>query len=253
MTLIADPIQLLAEAKREGIDTQVYQWGSYATYDQYRLPFRKTAPHLSTLGRTLDWGCGNGHFSYFLTRNGVQTVGYSFEDPPAPLKGSPRFEHVRGRAGEPVKLPFESASFDTVFSIGVLEHVHEFGGDQKASMQEVHRILKPGGTFFIYHLPNRYTWIEFVVRQLNRWLKNKKHQHSRLFTFGEFNRLLEGTSFELLASGRYNFLPRNELQKIPAIADTPAGARLIDWFDGLFAALLPWFCQNWYFVLRKRV
>jgi SAM-dependent methyltransferase len=254
MPIATDPIELMSEVQRGGLEKQADQWGSCATYAQYRLPFQKTAAYLKPTYRVLDWGCGNGHFSYFLTRNGIRTVGYSFEDPPAHVRNSPLFEHVRGRPNDPVSIPFGAESFDVVFSIGVLEHVHEVGGDQKASLAEIERILKPGGLFLCFHLPNRYTWVEFVVRQANRWLKMHMHQHSRLYTYAQFTELLKGMHFEILESGRYNFIPRNRLTILPpAMTDSRLGARLIDSIDGFFCALLPWFCQNWFFVLRKNV
>jgi SAM-dependent methyltransferase len=179
-------------------------------------------------------------------------VGFSFEDMPAHLRNAALFEHVRA-GKDPVALPFAAGSFDAVFSIGVLEHVHEAGGNPEASMKEIERIVKPGGFFFCFHLPNRYTWIEFMVRTVNRFFRTHLHQHSRLYSKAEFEQLLEGTSFEILESGRYNFLPRNQLNHLPAfMAESPAVARAIDALDGLLAAVLPWFCQNWYFLLKKR-
>ena len=252
MPLKIDPLELLSEVKTRGLEHQADQWGSYATYSQYRLPFRKTGPYLDPTFRVLDWGCGNGHFSNFLTQNGIRTVGYSFEDPPAHLRSSPLFEHVRGGTGDPVRIPFEANSFDVVFSIGVLEHVHESGGDQKSSLLEIHRILKPGGLFLCFHLPNRYTWIEFLVRKANKWFGLHMHQHTKLYTYSEFTALLKGMTFEMLDHGRYNIIPRNRLNKFPNwVADTRTGARMIDAIDSLWSMLFPWFCQNWYFILRK--
>lgn len=252
MPLATDPLELLSEIKTHGLVKQADQWGSYATFSQYRIPFRKTSAYLAAPARVLDWGCGNGHFSYFLTRNGIRTVGYSFDDPPAHLRSAPLFEHVRGRTSDPVTIPFEANSFDAVFSIGVLEHVHESGGDQKASLAEIHRILKPGGLFFCFHLPNRYTWIEFIVRQANRWLGTQMHQHTKLFNYARFTALMEGLTFEMLESGRYNIIPRNRLTKCPdVVVDSRAGARAIDALDHALSVLFPWFCQNWYFILRK--
>src|SRR5882724_9413482 len=174
MPVVADPIELLTEVKTSGLDKHALQWGSYATYSQYRVPFKKTGPYLSKIARALDWGCGNGHFSYFLTRNNIQTVGFSFEDMPAHLKNVSLFEHVRA-GKDPVALPFPAQSFDAVFSIGVLEHVHEAGGNPEASMKEIDRVLKTGGLFFCFHLPNRYTWIEFTVRTVNRFFGTHLH------------------------------------------------------------------------------
>src|SRR5690606_12891640 len=114
--------------------------------------------------KILDWGCGNGWFTYYLIKMGFKNVisyGYGWDSIDEAKRKIPEIKYVNGaehHLENPSKLPFEASSFDLVFSIGVLEHVHETGGDQLLSLNEIHRILKPGGTFFCYHLPNRLTW-----------------------------------------------------------------------------------------------
>jgi len=78
--------------------------------------------------------------------------------PPTYLARETLFEHRRGDPREPVILPFAADAFDLVFSVGVLEHVHEAGGDARGSILEIERVLKPGGHFLCFHLPNRYAW-----------------------------------------------------------------------------------------------
>ena len=51
---------------------------------------------------------------------------------------------------EQPRLPFDDASFDAVLSCGVLEHVPY----EEGSVREIARVLKPGGHFFVYQLPN---------------------------------------------------------------------------------------------------
>jgi len=218
---------------------------------QYRLAYLVTHNSVSAPARVLDWGCGNGHFSYFLTSQGLQTVGYSFDPPPDFLQQESLFKHVKAGT-DPVTLPFESGSFDAVFSIGVLEHVHEKGGDQKASVLELHRVLRKNGLFLCFHLPNRYTWIEFIVRRLNSLAGLHLHEHSRLFTYQSFAALLDGTSFQIEQHGRYNFFPRNIMGKLPpGLGDSPRFAGWVDAADSAFGKVFPFLCQNWFFVIRK--
>ncbi len=60
----------------------------------------------------------------------------------------------------PVTLPFESASFDAVLSLGVLEHVAHTG----ESLDELRRVLEPGGTLYVFKLPNRYSYLERLAK-----------------------------------------------------------------------------------------
>ena len=76
--------------------------------------------------------------------------------------------------------------------------------------------------------------------------------HRRSAAVGR-GRKRDGTAFEVLDYGRYNILPRNQMTKLPAfLANSRALARLIDMADNVLGALLPWFCQNWYFIMIKR-
>ncbi|OHB76677.1 MAG: hypothetical protein A2Z34_12080 [Planctomycetes bacterium RBG_16_59_8] len=239
--------------RRKRLTPHAKQWGSLAACAQYRLPYRKTAQYVREDFLCLDWGCGNGHFSFFLLQNGLQTHGYSFADPAAFLASENRFQHTQGLTSEPIALPYASETYDTVFSVGVLEHVHQTGGDQFRSVREIERVLKRGGLFLVYHLPNRFAWIEFLARSLNRLTKRKRHAHSRLFSARTVRDLIEGTSLEILESGRYNFIPRNMLNRFPpSLVNSPFVCRVIDAADDILSAMLPLFCQNWFFILRKR-
>jgi SAM-dependent methyltransferase len=108
----------------------------------------------------LDWGAGPGHLTYLLEHLGLATTYLDFDyDYPAfklalsRLKGEKRFIE------DPVKLPFEDSSFDAVVSFGVLEHVP----DPPGSVGEVMRVLRPGGIFFVYHFPNKYSYTEALA------------------------------------------------------------------------------------------
>ncbi len=244
---------LYAMATRRQLTSGIDQWGSLISTSQYRLPYVKTLATVPKSARCLDWGCGNGHFSFFLTESGYTTQAFSFQNTPAILSAQPLFTHAQGRPSDPFSLPYAPQTFDAVFSMGVLEHVHESGGDQARSVQEIERILKPGGLFLVFHLPNQYSWIEFLVRVLRRSTDTQKHAHSRLFTRQSFEALLVGTSFEVLSSGRYNAIPRNSFNRLPkALANTLLLCRIMDLLDDVFAALAPMLCQNWFFILRKR-
>jgi len=156
-------------------------WLSYARMAQYRLPYQKSQQYKAGIKKVLDWGCGNGHFSFFLCEQGFETIGYSYEAEPAYLSSLPNFKFAKGATDNPSRLPFADHEFDAVFSIGVLEHVHDLGGDQQRSVDEIFRILKPGAIFFIFHLPNKYTWIEFFVRLIKTTEINHQDDLRELF------------------------------------------------------------------------
>ena len=243
---------LYAEIRKAGLRDHVWQWQRYAVFCQYRRVFEVTGRYLRPGALALDWGCGNGHFSYFLARQGVRSVGYSFEAPPPFMAGEALFEHRRGDLSEPVKLPFGDSVFDLAFSIGVLEHVHEAGGNARLSILELERVLKPGGHFLCFHLPNRYAWGEHLKRALRR-LGAAVDFHGALYTTRTFGDLLHATTFELVEARRYGWLPRNSLRRLPAVmSDASASVAIFNGLDTALEHLLAPFCQNWAFVLVKR-
>jgi 2-polyprenyl-3-methyl-5-hydroxy-6-metoxy-1,4-benzoquinol methylase len=100
------------------------------------LPFRQ--------GRVLDLGCSIGYATAKLRRRGYQAVGV--DNSPRCIGWAnciyPEGEYLLCSAEE---LPLADASFDGILCLDVLEHVAE----ETATMREIRRILKPGGTLVI--------------------------------------------------------------------------------------------------------
>jgi SAM-dependent methyltransferase len=156
--------------------------------------------------RVLDWGCGLGQVSWLLARRGLAVTSFDikrFPDHGMVIDGD---QIVIGE--DPVLLPFPSASFDAVLSSGVLEHVV----DEKASLGEIKRVLKPGGFFFVYQLPQRYAYAELI----NRWRSRRWH-HPRRYTPRSVKTELEAAGFRVLAQRRANIFPKNLTGLPPAV------------------------------------
>jgi len=134
-----------------------------------------------------------------------------------------------------------------VTSIGVLEHVRQEGGDELKSLQEIRRILKPGGIFFCVHFPNRYSWIEAISRKIP-----SKHNHPFTFTRKDIRNLNGSADLELLDQGSYAMLPRNELARLPGNVKNSAWfVKSYNAMDRVLQSLFPMFTQNHYFVSKK--
>ena len=103
--------------------------------------------HIDWQGRdVLDLGCAGGFMAEALARRGAHVTGI---DPAADAIDAAR-AHAREsglRIGYDVgggeALPYESASFDAVVCVDVLEHV----ADLTKVLSEVARTLRPGGLF----------------------------------------------------------------------------------------------------------
>ena len=228
-------------------DFGLSQFDRLVSARQYAKAYELARRYVPKGSAVLDWGCGNGHMSFALDALGYATTAYSL-DPAPPVAGeTPGVRFVTGSMDDPARLPFDDGSFDAVFSIGVLEHVREVGGSESASLAEIRRVLKPGGTFICYHFPNRFSYIECIAQAVPG-----AHHHAYRFTRGDIRALCDETAFDLVEVRRYGAMPRNPWQVLPrAIADNRMVANIADVADAVLAALLSPLVQNYYFVARK--
>jgi 2-polyprenyl-3-methyl-5-hydroxy-6-metoxy-1,4-benzoquinol methylase len=157
-----------------------------------------------TPGRVLDWGCGHGQISDLLRLRGVDVVAYDYAAGSDPhvvrLEHFPEIEaHV---GGDPVLLPFDSDSFDTVVSCGVLEHVERPG----ESLRELHRVLRPGGRLLVYKLPNRFSYLEAIARRAGMYYHGAL-PNDRVYDRRSAVALLSANGFQVDDFRRTNLLP----------------------------------------------
>lgn len=108
------------------------------------------------LGRFLDFGCGRGGLvakvSYLCTEyHGVdvnpQAVEVARKDHP---------QHTFNAIDDSGRTPYPDDHFDTIALVEVIEHVP----DERQTLNEIARILKPGGTF-ILTTPHK-GWLTFL-------------------------------------------------------------------------------------------
>jgi 2-polyprenyl-6-hydroxyphenyl methylase / 3-demethylubiquinone-9 3-methyltransferase len=110
----------------------------------------------------LEVGCGGGLICEDLARRGVVMTGI---DPSAGALETAR-QHARQQGlghnihymeGFSEALPFADSSFSAIICLDVLEHV----GDVKKSIEEIARVLAPGGVF-VFDTINR-TWLARAI------------------------------------------------------------------------------------------
>lgn len=124
----------------------------------------------TTGGRCLEVGCGRGSISSYFAANGFDCVLLDYS---RHVLGTARdiFSRVGHRAdfvcGDANGLPFASDSFDVVVSIGLLEHFDNI----RTPLEEQIRVLKPGGTFLGYIVPENPGNIQKYFRWCNTILR----------------------------------------------------------------------------------
>ncbi len=120
-------------------------------------------------GKCLEAGCGRGNMSLYFAANGYEC---SLLDISANVIdiAKENFSNLNLKGtfyqGDAQSLPFEENTFDVVFSIGLLEH---FSDPEKVISEQL-RILKKGGVFIGYVVPERFFNVQTFFIPLNFFL-----------------------------------------------------------------------------------
>lgn len=254
-TVQGRPFTILQELRALPNAIRPLQFDSLITGAQYLPLYRLTRRYVAPGQHALDWGCGNGHFSYFLLRQKLNVRGFSLEPKDNALapyladRFGDAYGMTEGDPDNPVRLPFADRRFDFVFSIGVLEHVRETGGSERASLEEIARVLRPGGMFICGMLPKRYSWIEFLVGQMFKG----KHHHMFRYVRREVESLVDEAGLDLVDIGTHGFLPRNSFNHrwLKPISDRQALTRGFNAVDRALAKAASPIAQNFLFSARR--
>jgi ubiquinone/menaquinone biosynthesis C-methylase UbiE len=102
--------------------------------------------------RWLDLGCGHQMFASWMIAEEKELCGRANRLVGIDLdfEGMKKHQSIRDRVfGNLEQLPFPAASFDVVTANMVIEHL----GDPASVLEEIHRVLAPGGCF-VFHTPN---------------------------------------------------------------------------------------------------
>jgi SAM-dependent methyltransferase len=155
--------------------------------------------------RWLDVGCGRGELLELAGSNFSQATGC---DPSAGMLSS-NASFKAYKQPSPVELPFEDHSFDFVTAICVMHHVH--GDDRKLLVDEIRRVLIPGGwCCIVEHNP----WNP-VTRSIVK--RCPVDADAELLTAPQTLRLLEASGFLELRCKYFLYLPENLFHAFSAI------------------------------------
>ena len=102
--------------------------------------------------KILDFGCGSGLFVNELAEHGYQAYGLDISEEAV------KFGILQGRKNLGVidahKIDFPDNTFDAVFGMAVLEHLE----DESWALQEMQRVLKPGGVVILMVPAYMFLW-----------------------------------------------------------------------------------------------
>lgn len=176
----------------------------------------------------LDFGCGIGLQSYLLANMGYNIYGLeTVEDKSLDgfFKGKAgehkrtrdeSMKNVWGLIQNKVKvnfqfydgmhIPFDDESFNIVFTYAVIEHIPP--EELNNILKEIKRVLKEKGLFYIFQLPQRTSYTEFLARKLGM------ESHEYLWSYNTIKRLLENLGMEVIFFEKADMLINHPYQLV---------------------------------------
>lgn len=153
----------------------------------------------------LEVGCGAGYLATELARHRRHVVGVEVSE--VILNQARRHaadvEGVEFRLTSGLVLPLPDETQDLVYSVQVFEHLHE--RDVEQHLQEVHRVLRPGGNYWIL-TPNRK--FSASSSTCSSTPSRSPDVHLREWTYRELASLFRSTGFRRVRSPlRNNHFP----------------------------------------------
>lgn len=180
---MTDSLPLTGERTVPGIPHENY-W-----FQRHVVAYRFALARCAGLS-VMDAGCGEGYGAAMLSERASRVTGVELvPDVVAharaayPAERHPTVEFVEA---DLCRLPLPDGSFDSVVSFQVIEHLPDIGG----YLDEIHRVLRPGGEF-LCATPNRLTFTPDSATPVNPF-------HVKEFTAGELAECL-GSRFRVKA------------------------------------------------------
>lgn len=157
--------------------------------------------------RLLDLGCGDGTYSIAAFQRGARVTGVDISDAmldSARRRATACGASVEWRQASAESLPYDSGTFDIILAVTILCFVK----DPLQAVQEVSRVLRPGGSFVIGELGRYSSWA--LSRRVRGWLGSPRWRDAHFWTVGELQHLLHQAGFQIgTARGCVYYPPSN--------------------------------------------
>ena len=137
----------------------------------------------------LDVGCGTGVDLVRFARGGARATGVDIADSAIALARqnvAHRGLHAQLLVADGESLPFPAGHFDYVFAHGVAQYT----GNGRRLVEEVHRVLKPGGEA-VFQGYNRISWLNALSKLMKVDLEHEGAPVLHKYSPAEFRALVD--------------------------------------------------------------
>ncbi|MBN1223184.1 MAG: class I SAM-dependent methyltransferase [Candidatus Aminicenantes bacterium] len=147
----------------------------------------------------------NTRILHWISKQGADVYGLDISTPmvkqaKALFKGNKNSHFI---VSDLRNIAFDSASFDVIYSMGTIEHFHEY----KKSIQECYRVLRPGG-LILMGVPNRYDpFLRPILVCVMRVFKLYAYGYERSFGKHALQKELMDAGFEPIGLSGVLFMP----------------------------------------------
>ena len=161
---------------KQASETRRYHFSRHAPQHQVQFAFQNHWRVFSDvlkgtrLERVLEVGSGRGSMGAFFANHGCEThlldTSYDVLISAQMLFAADGLS-CRCSNGDSLRLPYAEGAFDSIFSIGLLEHFE----DIRAPLLEQLRVLRPGGMMLCYVVPENFFSVQLLAAPVNLALR----------------------------------------------------------------------------------
>jgi SAM-dependent methyltransferase len=187
---------------KEVFDQIASSWYNFRHWSRFSTELEALAKRWQR-GKLLNLGCAHGP-DFLPFREGFELYGVDFS--PQMLKFARKYSQkfgfkVKLALADVRELPYPDETFDWAISVATYHHLK--GSEHQAALNELRRVLKPGGEAFIT------VWNRWQVRF---WLKSKElevpwrrrgktlYRYHYLFSYSELEKLVKKSGFVVIKS-----------------------------------------------------
>lgn len=189
-------------SQKKSFQTSYSTGSDHWTHIPFSLRGGELVQSLKPGDMVLDLGSGRGKFPFELAQNGFKVIGLDVvpsvvEKNNIEVKNFKLESKLRFIEGDVLDIPLTDAGFDAVSDVGLLQHIHP--EDWSDYRNEIVRVLKPGGYFFLITLSKKtqsFLNLKPATSTFGDFTHNDMFYH--FFTKEELNILFE-SDFEILS------------------------------------------------------